>query len=1015
MTKKSTQRAGRSGTASSSPTDDATECNRADERLLTAQSMLAEAQAVAHLGSWAYDFSTDRLIWSDETYRIFGVDPATFVPSYQTFVARIHPDDRAAFEKDFADAVANREVLDVEHRILLDDGTTRYVRERGRMYYDAEGRPTRSVGTVQDISDRKKVETSLKRSEMLLANALALTRAAPWEYDVRSNLFTFNDSFYAIYGTTAAEVGGYQMAPEAYAARFVHPDDIPVVAGETQIALETSDPNYNRELEHRFFYANGETGILAVRIRVLHDESGRTIKTYGVNQDITRLKKMERELTLSKALNSTAVECSVEGILIVDNDMNIISHNHVFVEMWQVPKWLMGSRADESLLEFVAGQVKDPHGFIARVTDLYAHPGETAHDQVELKDGRIFARDSVPLYDENGKYLARAWFFRDVTERFRAEQELRESEENFRAIFASVREGIFVIDPENGKFVEVNDSGCRMFGYAREEVLGSDIGLLSSGEAPYTLDDALERMHGPTDTAEEFDWHCKAQGGRLFWGAVAAQDATFRGRTLLLVTVRDITARKTAEATIADMARHDALTGLANRRVFVEQLERAIAQARRSKSYLAVLYLDLDHFKDVNDTLGHPVGDLLLQEVGDRLRANVRDVDTVARFGGDEFAVIMADLTNPDDAAVLAEKLLKVLSDPYILQGNEIRSGTSIGIATYGADSPDAESLLTHADVALYRAKVEERGTFRFFTDDMDREVRARVSLASELRIAVSQDQLVLFYQPEADLDSGRIIGVEALIRWKHPKRGLIGPDEFIPVAEKSGLIVDLGRWVMRKACRQARAWMDMQIAPGFVAINLSALQFKRPEVLKQDIFATLAETRLPAKKLEIELTETVIMDASRRYGAFLQELRHKGVRIAIDDFGTGYSSLDYLRRFPVDRIKIAQNFVSDLESEKGNQAIVRAALGLARELDLGAVAEGIETLGQLLLLKSWGCREGQGNYFARPLPVDEMTKLLRQRCGLYASAESANECNERGQGRGRPLGTKPRTSNVRQ
>jgi diguanylate cyclase (GGDEF)-like protein/PAS domain S-box-containing protein len=536
-----------------------------------------------------------------------------------------------------------------------------------------------------------------------------------------------------------------------------------------------------------------------------------------------------------------------------------------------------------------------------------------------------------------------------------------------------------------------------MFGYTREEIIGSDIGLISSGKPPYTLRDALRERRGSLKgEAAEFDWHCRTRDGKLFWAAVSLQQGMFRGRQLLFATVWDITERKKAEETILQMACYDPLTGLLNRRVFVDELERAIDQTSRSYGYLAVLYLDLDHFKDINDILGHRVGDLLLAEVSRRLQAQVRKSDTVARFGGDEFAVIMSELADPEDAAVLSQKLLQVLDEPCLIQGNEIRAGTSIGIATYGADSPDAESLITHADVALYRAKAEGRGTFRFFTDAMDREVKARVSLAAELRTAISGHELELHYQPEVELETGDIVGVEALVRWNHPDKGLIGPHDFIVAAERAGLIIDLGRWVMREACRQTKIWMDMQVAPTFMAINISALQFKTPGELENDVAAVLAEFGLPPDKLELELTETVLMDASRRNSETLHRLRDRGVRIAIDDFGTGYSSLDYLRCFHVDRIKIAQNFVSDLETVQGNQAIVRAALGLARELGLKVVAEGIETREQLDLLKSWGCQEGQGYYFARPLSAEHVTQLLRNRPSLDMRGELAETRNGR-------------------
>jgi diguanylate cyclase (GGDEF)-like protein len=432
------------------------------------------------------------------------------------------------------------------------------------------------------------------------------------------------------------------------------------------------------------------------------------------------------------------------------------------------------------------------------------------------------------------------------------------------------------------------------------------------------------------------------------------------------------------EFKISWLARYDILTGLANRGVFAEAVQHEIARAQRDGTSFAVLYLDLDHFKGINDTLGHPIGDQLLQSVAQRLRANVREIDTVSRFGGDEFAMIAADLREPADAATLSLKVLSALAEPVTIQNIEVRSGASVGIAVYGPESTSAEALLAHADIALYRAKSEGRGTYRFFTDAMDAEVRTEFMLGAELRDAIVSDQLYLEYQPQVDIYTGQIIGVEVLVRWLHPTRGVVSPGVFIPVAEKSGLIVALGRWVMKESCRQMKEWLDAGVAPPLIAVNLSTLQFKTPRELERDIDAVLAETGVPPHMLELELTESVLMDASREHSDVLLRLRKAGFRIAIDDFGTGYSSLDYLRRFPVDRIKIAQQFMFD-PTEGAGDAIIRAAIALAHELKLDVIVEGVETAKQLYRVKSCGGREVQGYYFSKPVRAQAMTALLRK------------------------------------
>jgi diguanylate cyclase (GGDEF)-like protein/PAS domain S-box-containing protein len=581
--------------------------------------------------------------------------------------------------------------------------------------------------------------------------------------------------------------------------------------------------------------------------------------------------------------------------------------------------------------------------------------------------------------------------------------EARALADHLSTIFDSVNDAIFASDPETGKFIAVNQPGNDMFGYMSGELVDRDIAQLSSGVPPYTKSAALEwftkaRSSGP----QHFEWQAKRKDGSLFWVEISLRVASFAAGPVGLAVLRDVTERKRTSEKIAQMTSYDPLTGLMNRRVFVEALDQAIARARQDAEGFAVLYLDLDHFKDVNDTLGHPAGDLLLQAVAKRLRASVRAVDTIARFGGDEFAVILTDIGESAGVVPVAERILRAVgkpitiqevavaaskaadrilsavSEPFSIQGNEIHSGVSVGIAVYGSDAPDAEILLSHADVALYRAKSEGGGAYRFFTDAMDTEVRARVGLGNELREAIAADQFFLMYQPQVDIDTGRIVGLEALVRWNHPVLGSIGPGKFIPEAERSGLIVSLGRWVIREACRQAKIWLDAGIAPPQVAVNLSGVQFKSPLDLERNIAAQLAETGLPARLLELELTESVLMDVSREHNDVLLRLRGSGHRIAIDDFGSGYSSLDYLRRYPVDRIKIAQSFTADIGKVAGSDAIVRAALGLARELKIEVVVEGVETAAQLALLKAWGCQIVQGYYFAKPLPVGDVTPLLR-------------------------------------
>ena len=440
-----------------------------------------------------------------------------------------------------------------------------------------------------------------------------------------------------------------------------------------------------------------------------------------------------------------------------------------------------------------------------------------------------------------------------------------------------------------------------------------------------------------------------------------------------VATHDDITDRQRAEQRIAHMARHDALTDLPNRVLFRERLVEALAGVGRGAK-LAVFYLDLDRFKAINDTLGHPMGDDLLKIVAGRLRHTIRETDTVARVGGDEFAIIQTGIEEPIDTAILAQRLGEAVRAPYDLAGHAVVVDTSIGIAMSPGDGTDPDALLKAADMALYGAKADGRGTYRFFEPAMDLRMKSRRELEIALRQALAAGQFELHYQPLVNVDDNQIIGCEALLRWKHPERGMISPAEFIPVAEEIGLIVPLGEWVLRKACLDAASWPD-DIK---VAVNLSPIQVNSQNLVAV-VVSALAAAGLPARRLEIEITETVLMHNTTKTMATLHQLRELGVHISMDDFGTGYSSLSYLRKFPFDKIKIDRSFISGLPSDNESIAIVRAVAGLAANLNMTATAEGVETAEQLEKVRELGCVEMQGYLFSRPLPLAQIAPLFER------------------------------------
>ncbi|WBL76332.1 EAL domain-containing protein [Bradyrhizobium xenonodulans] len=447
-----------------------------------------------------------------------------------------------------------------------------------------------------------------------------------------------------------------------------------------------------------------------------------------------------------------------------------------------------------------------------------------------------------------------------------------------------------------------------------------------------------------------------------------------------VATFEDITEWLEAQAKISHMARHDALTSLPNRVLFHEQLEQGLPRAK-SSDQLAVLCLDLDHFKDINDSLGHPIGDALLKEVGRRLQATVGESDTVARLGGDEFAVVQIGRSEEAAARALAGRLVEVISAPYQIDDHQIVIGVSIGISLSPQDGSDPNELLKNADLALYRAKADGRGTYRFFETGMDARAQARRLLEMDLRAALQRNEFEVYYQPIRDVASDRVVAFEALLRWNHPHRGLIAPINFIPLAEETGLIVQLGEFVLRSACADAATWPD----DVDVAVNLSPIQFKSPNLIAS-VTDALAASGLAARRLELEITESVLLQNSEATLTTLHELRAMSVRISLDDFGTGYSSLSYLRSFPFDKIKIDRSFVSELATREDSMAIIRAVTGLGRSLGIVTTAEGVENDAQLELLRREGCTQAQGYLFSKPRPASDVAMML-ERPRLRASA----------------------------
>ncbi len=573
-------------------------------------------------------------------------------------------------------------------------------------------------------------------------------------------------------------------------------------------------------------------------------------------------------------------------------------------------------------------------------------------------------------------------YFVDITERKQAEEALRASERRFRALFENLNEGAYQSTPD-GKLLTANAAFVRMLGYkSKAELLavGTWRDLSMSPEDLESWHRRLEK-EGVIPNNEVTLERKDGQSVAVLESAHMVCDE--HGEPLYCEgTFTDITERKRMEEKLRYDAYHDTLTGLPNRALFMDRVGHALKLAKRRRDYLfAVLFLDVDRFKVVNDSIGHVEGDKLLIEIAQRLERCLREGDTIARLGGDEFAILIEDIKDARDATRVADRIQKALKRPFKLMGQEVFSSASIGIALSKSGYERAQDLLRDADTAMYRAKALGRARHEIFDTDMHTRAVALLELEAELRQAMERREFQLHYQPMVSLETGRITAVEALLRWEHPKRGLILPSEFISVAEETGLIVPIGEWVLRTACEQNKAWQDAGLPPVRVAVNLSPRQFRK-KGLRKVIAQTLKETGLEPHYLGLELTESTLMDDTEATLATLEGLKKIGVQIALDDFGKGYSSLSYLRRFTINSLKIDLSFTGDITTKPDDAAIVTAVISLAHSLRLKVVAEGVETEEQLAFFRSQQCDEMQGYYFSHPLPVELCTELLREgRC----------------------------------
>ena len=588
------------------------------------------------------------------------------------------------------------------------------------------------------------------------------------------------------------------------------------------------------------------------------------------------------------------------------------------------------------------------------------------------KDGELrYILETVTPIMFKGK-RATLGSFMDITER-------KIMEEKYRGILENIQEAYFEVDL-NGHCIFFNDSLCRITGYTREELSGASYKNITDEENSRIVFQAFHKVFKTGQPTEGFDWRIKRKDGtQSYIEASVSLQKTASGKPVgFKGIIRDITERKNIEQELQHLATHDTLTGLPNRLMVGQLLDHAIQSAHRYNRQLAVFFVDLDRFKTVNDSLGHDAGDRLLKEVAARLRQSLRHVDVVGRLGGDEFIILIEDFQDVKQLEILAHKILATVMQPMFLLGEECRVTASIGISVFPQHGRDEQSLMKNADIAMYFAKEEGKNNFQFYSENMHAMSSARLAIETNLRHAIERNELYLNYQAQLDFRTNEIAGVEALLRWNNRYLGLVTPTQFIPIAEETGLIVPIGRWVLRTACMQNVAWQKQGLPPVSMAVNLSLRQLM-DETFLQDVRDILEETGLAPQLLELEITENMVMHSPARLIPVLTKIKALGVRLAIDDFGTGYSSLAQLKNFPIDSIKVDRSFIRNLPQDRDNKAITEAIINMGRSLNLTVIAEGVETKEQERFLRRKVCDEMQGFYFSKPLEPEQFAELLRQ------------------------------------
>ena len=885
-----------------------------------------------------------------------------------SFTSLIHPDDLDKVQDALRGFYAGSDTVVVEYRIRHRDGRTLWVHDRGHGSYGADGRLQWVDGFMWDISDRKQAEATLRENQAILEQSQRAASLGDYVFDIGTQSWHGSEVLHDIFGIDA----DYPCTKDAW-RRLVHPQDREALIAYLHDHVLKKRLPYDRE--YRIIRrSDGALRWLHTLGRLELGADGDVVRVFGTIQDITQRKLAEEHLQQQTALLRRILDSIPDLIFFKDVDSVYLGCNPAFEEF--------AGRKEADQIGKTDFDFFDPDSARAyREMDqqiMATGQARQTEECVTYPDGRRVLLDTLktPFYGPDGEILGMVGISRDITARKQSEIDLLQA----ATVFENTREGVMITDTEL-RILRVNRSFCELTGYSENEVLGHTPRLLQSGRHDTEFYAELWDRIRTTGHWQGEIWN-RRKNGEIYPELLSISSVRNEAGDVshYVAVFADISHIKASEKALDFLAHHDALTRLPNRLALLSRLEHSIESMRRSGGRLALLMLDLDRFKDVNDSFGHPAGDEVLQQVAARLSKQLRATDTLARLGGDEFTVLLENLSHVDDAARVANEIIETMCAPWPLSnGARVHVGTSVGISLFPDHGDSAETLLQQADAALYRAKAEGRGCFKYYSDELTRAARERIALEGRLRRALTDNQLRVYFQPQVDIASGRIFAAEALVRWQDPDHGLIMPGRFIPIAEETGLIGDIGLWVLRATCSQGQAWIAAGLPPITLAVNLAPHQMRHGDIAGA-VAEVLRDTGFPPERLELELTESALMQREDEAAEILNSLRALGVRLSIDDFGTGYSSLAYIKRFPIDTLKIDRNFIKDLADDKDDREITSTIISMGHNLGLKVLAEGVETEEQLAYLKAQGCDSYQGYLKSPAVPAEEFAELIRQR-----------------------------------